>query len=85
MSSVIEREARLRHKNQLTLPEEIARRLGAEPGDRFVWVWDESTPDRVSLRRLRRSYYGALKGLYGQTPQEVAAYIQGERESWGEQ
>ncbi|MBI4495063.1 MAG: AbrB/MazE/SpoVT family DNA-binding domain-containing protein [Chloroflexi bacterium] len=81
--AVLEVEVALRQKNQLTLPEAIAKRLGAQPGDRLIFELDEADPRRVHVRLLRRSYAGALEGIYGETPEEVAAYIQGERESWG--
>ncbi len=77
-------EAKLRKKNQLTLPEEVVRHLGAEPGDRLLLEIDDGDRLHVKVRRLLRSYYGALEGVYGETPEEVAAYIAGERASWGE-
>jgi hypothetical protein len=79
--SVLEVEANLRPKNQVTLPEAVAARLGAAPGDRLVFELDEARPGRVQLRRVRRSYYGALAGVFG-TPDEAAAYLREERASW---
>lgn len=79
----VQAEVGLRPRNQVTLPEEIAARLGVEPGDRLVFEWDEAHPDRAQVRVIRRSYYGALEGIYGETAEEVAAYLRGERESWG--
>ncbi len=81
--AVHEIEIKLRQKNQLTLPEEIAARLGVEPGDRLVFVADDEAPDRVQIRRVRRSYAGPLAGVYG-TPEQAEAYVRGERASWGE-
>lgn len=79
----IQVEVGLRPRNQITFPEEIAARLNVEPGDRLVIEWDEANPERAQVRVLRRSYYGALEGIYGETPDDVAAYIRTERESWG--
>ena len=79
----VEVEVSLRKKNQITLPEPIASRLGVGPGDRLVFEADDGDHDRVHIRRVRRSYAGALAGVYG-TPEEVAEYLRGERESWGE-
>lgn len=79
----IETETRLREKNQLTLPEAIARRLGAQPGDRFVWIMEEGEPDTIYLRRLRRSYAGIAAGVYG-TPEEIKEYLEQERQAWDE-
>ena len=79
----LEVEACLRPKNQLTLTEVIARRWGVQPGDRLVFIIEDGRPDEVRVRWIRRSYAGALAGVYG-TPEEVAAYIREERASWGE-
>ena len=76
-------EVNLRKKNQLTLPEPIAERLGVGPGDRLLFETDDEDPDRVHIRRLRRSYAGILAGVYG-TPEEAAAYLRDERASWDE-
>ena len=80
---VLEIEAHLRQKNQLTLPDLIAKRLGVEPGDRLIFAIDEQNPRQVQVRPLRRSYAGVLEGVYG-TPEEVEAYLRDERASWGE-
>ncbi len=74
-------EVGLRAKNQMTLPEPIAERLGARPGDRLILELDEQHPDRLQVRLVRRSYAGILNGVYG-TPEEVTTYIEGERASW---
>lgn len=81
--AVIEVEVGLRQKNQLTLPEPIAQRLGVGPGDRLIFAIDEQDPRRVQVRPLLRSYAGILEGVYG-TPEEVEAYLREERASWGE-
>lgn len=72
----------LRKKNQLTLPEQIAEHLGVEPGDRLLFEVDPDDPECVHVRRIRRSYAGALEGIYGKTPEEVAEYLRNERASW---
>lgn len=79
---VIQVDASLRPRNQVTIPEEIVERLHAVAGDRLVFEWDAEQPERAQVRVIRRSYYGALEGMYGETAEEVAAYIRGERESW---
>jgi bifunctional DNA-binding transcriptional regulator/antitoxin component of YhaV-PrlF toxin-antitoxin module len=82
--STIEAVTKLRAKNQLTLPEAIAARFGAEPGDKLIFRFDEDDPSEVHVRRVRRSYAGLLEGVYGSTPEEVEEYIRGERASWEE-
>lgn len=80
---MLQYEAGLREKNQVTVPDPVAKQLGAKPGDRLVFEVDEQHPGQARLRVLRRSYAGILVGVYG-TPEEAAAYLQEERASWGE-
>ncbi|HZU11712.1 MAG TPA: AbrB/MazE/SpoVT family DNA-binding domain-containing protein [Chloroflexota bacterium] len=70
----------LRAKNQITIPATLARAAGLEPGDRLVLELREG---EIRLRRLRHSYAGTLAGVYG-SPEEVQAYLLGEREAWGD-
>lgn len=79
----IEAEARLRIKNQLTLPEPIAEALGAEPNDVLVFEIDPTQPDVVLVHLVHAGFAGALTGTYG-TTEEVKAFIRGEHEAWGE-
>jgi bifunctional DNA-binding transcriptional regulator/antitoxin component of YhaV-PrlF toxin-antitoxin module len=72
---------RLRPKNQLTLPEPIARAIGSEAGDRF-FVSVEG-PGRVVLERVPKSFAGALAGLWG-TQEEIDAEIRAGRDEWDE-
>lgn len=81
---MVEVQVRLRDKNQLTLPEAAVRTLGAAPGDRLIIAIDEDHPGGIELRRLRTSYAGVARGVYGANEQEIAEYLQGERASWGE-
>jgi hypothetical protein len=70
--------ARLRARNQLTLPDPIVQAAGLEGGATFVVELDRADPDVVRLRRVRSSYAGALKGMYEPTD----AYLDGERSGW---
>ena len=82
-AKVMEIKVTLRAKNQLTLPEPIVRKLGVEQGDELIIQVHEDQPETVQLRPLRRSYAGAAAGAYG-TPDEVRAYVQGERAAWSD-
>lgn len=77
MSDVVA-TARLRPRNQLTLPDPIVQAAGLEEGATFVVELDEADPDVVRLRRVRPSYAGALKGMYEPTGE----YLDGERSGW---
>lgn len=72
----------LRERNQLTLPERLARALQARTGDELALTFDEAVPGTVRLRVLPRSYAGIAGNLYGRTAEERAAYIAGERATW---
>ena len=48
-------EARLRARNQLTLPDPIVQAAGLDEGDRFVVDIDPAEQDVVRLRRFRDS------------------------------
>lgn len=68
--------ARLRAKNQLTLPESVVAELGAEVGDRFsVTVQDGA----IRLEPIRKSYAGSLKGLW---PPDWMDELREERDGW---
>lgn len=71
-------EARIRSRNQLTLPDPIVRAAGIAEGDRFIVEVSTDDPDTVRLHRVRASYAGALRDLYD----DPATYLEGERESW---
>lgn len=76
-------EVNLRGKNQMTLPEAIAERLGVKAGDRLLFEVDGEA-GVVWVRPLLRSYAGLFPGLWGDTPEESRAYIDAERASWEE-
>ena len=71
-------EARLRARNQLTLPETVVRAAGIIEGDRFVVEVLPGDPDTVRLHRIRPSYAGALRDVYG----DPAEAVEVERQSW---
>ena len=70
--------ARLRARNQLTLPDPIVQAAGLDEGATFVVEVDSNDTDVLRLRRVRTSYAGALKGLYEPTSE----YLEGERSGW---
>ncbi len=79
----IEAEARLRHKNQLTMPEPIVRALEAELDDVLVFETDPAEPGVARVRLLPRDFAGSLTGVFG-TAEETLEYVRGERAAWGE-
>ena len=78
MPTTLVAEARLRDRNQITIPDAIARAAGMEPGEMFVVELEPEDPDTLRVRRVRTSYAGALRGLYG----DVTTSLAEERASW---
>jgi bifunctional DNA-binding transcriptional regulator/antitoxin component of YhaV-PrlF toxin-antitoxin module len=74
----------LRPKNQVTLPAEMARALGAIAGDRLLFTIDANDPNAVVVRRIRESYFGALAGAYGTTHEDQLAYARAEQDGWND-
>jgi bifunctional DNA-binding transcriptional regulator/antitoxin component of YhaV-PrlF toxin-antitoxin module len=73
--SGIQVEAVLRKRNQLTLPSEAVDVLGLREGDVVII---EVKHHAATLRPVRRSYAGALTGVYG----DANEYVERERASW---
>jgi bifunctional DNA-binding transcriptional regulator/antitoxin component of YhaV-PrlF toxin-antitoxin module len=71
-------EARVRERNQITLPERVAQAGNIEAGDRFVVEVDPADPDTIRLHRIRDSYAGMLRDVYG----DPAAALAEAREGW---
>lgn len=71
-------EARLRSRNQLTLPDPVVQAGGIAEGERFAIEFDPDDPDTVRLHRLRPSYAGALGAVYG----DARAYLAEQRQGW---
>lgn len=71
-------EARLRGRNQLTLPDLVVQAGGLVEGERFVVEIDPADPDTVRLHRIRASYAGALREVYG----DPVAALAEERQGW---
>jgi bifunctional DNA-binding transcriptional regulator/antitoxin component of YhaV-PrlF toxin-antitoxin module len=78
----IEAEARLRAKNQITVPEAIVSALEAQPNDTLIFEADVADPGVIRVRLLPRSFAGALTGTFG-TSEDVKAFLDDEHEAWG--
>jgi len=70
---------RLRAKNQVTIPDEIVQVMGLSVGDRFFAQWEE--PGQVVLRKIPKTYAGALAGLWSSL-EEIDAGVRELRDSW---
>ncbi len=74
-------QARLRAKNQLTVPEAIVEALHAELNDTFVWETDPDEPGVARVHRVPHDFAGSMTGVFG-TTEEVLEFIRGERAAW---
>ena len=79
----IEADARLRAKNQITVPDAIVRALGAAPDDVLAFEADPADPGVAHVRLMPRNFAGSLTGVWG-TTEEVLAFLKEEHDSWGE-
>ncbi len=77
----IEAQARLRNKNQITLPDAIARALDASTDDVLLFEVDPNEPGVATARVLPRDFAGSLTGIFGTTEETLAA-VRGERDAW---
>ena len=78
MATPIRAAARLRSRNQLTLPNDIVEAAGIGEGDSFVVELHPGDADVIILRRVRTTYAGALNGTFA----PVDEYLEGERSGW---
>jgi AbrB family looped-hinge helix DNA binding protein len=76
--------ATISSKNQITLPARLLRELGIGPGDRFSIRKDG---ERLVLRPRPKEwadyYGGSMRGVYGNTKEEIEAYLRDVREGTG--
>lgn len=70
-------------KNQITLPAQLMREMGLGAGDRLA-IRREG--NRLVLRPRPKDwveyYGGSLRGIYGDTKEEMDAYVSGLRDEW---
>jgi hypothetical protein len=83
ISRPVAAEARLRAKNQLTLPEAIAGALDARPDDVLVFEADPREPGQAHVYLVRAAYAGSMSGIYG-TSEDVIAFLREEHAAWGD-
>ena len=82
-SRTVSAEARLRAKNQLTLPELIVEALQAQPDDLLVFEADATDVGTARVRLIPGRFAGSLTGTYG-TTEDVKAFLREEHAAWGE-
>lgn len=68
----------------MTWPDIIARRMQVREGSRLIIEFDEERRE-ARVRPILDSYAGTMPDVYGETPEEVAGYLEEERQSWPEE
>jgi len=79
-------EIRIRDRNQITVPGDIARAAGIGPGSicRMDYVNGviTITPSGAPAPRDLESFAGIARGAWGRSPDEVEQRIAADRDSW---
>ena len=83
LTPCVQASARLRKKNQLTLPAPVANAIGARPNDLLVFEANPAEPNTVIVRRMPRSFAGAMPGVDG-TTRDVIEFIRAEHATWND-
>ena len=78
MATTITARARVRARNQMTIPEQIVEAADIHEGETLIVELEPSRPDVLHVRRVRESYAGVLPGVYG----DAGAYLEEERREW---
>lgn len=78
MATTISARARVRARNQITIPERIVEAADIQEGETLIVELEPSRPDVLRVRRVRLSYAGALPGVYA----DAQAYLEEERKDW---
>jgi hypothetical protein len=81
MPKTVSAEAHLRARNQITIPDSIVRAARIESGETFVVELEPEDRDTLRLRRVRTSYAGMLRGLWGA---DAGVFLESERNAWSE-
>lgn len=72
-------------KNQITIPARLLREMGLKPGDQLAVELDGL---RLILHPRPKDWVsytaGSMKGVYGETKEDIDAYIEELRGEWGE-
>lgn len=74
---------RLGRKGQLVLPKEVRDALEIKEGDRLLVSVEGNRVIHASPQEYARQTRGLLHGTWGETAEEIAGYLRGERDGWG--
>lgn len=79
-------DIRIRDRNQITVPGDIARAAGVGPGSICRMDYANGvitiTPADAPAARGLESYAGIARGAWGRSPEEVEQHIADDPDSW---
>lgn len=73
---------RLSQKGQLVIPQEMRQALDLKAGDELLITFEGGRIILTRPEQYARTTRGLLKGTWGRTQQEIARYLDKERQSW---
>lgn len=73
---------KLGKKGQIVIPKVLRDKIGIEVGDSLLITAEGNRISIILSEKYAKMTRGLLKGLWGNTPDEVEAYIEKERKSW---
>ena len=73
---------RLGKKGQIVIPKALRENLGVEVGDLLLITAEDDQICIISAEKYAKMTRGLLKGLWGNTPDMIEKYQEGERGSW---
>lgn len=75
---------KLSSKGQIVIPKNIRKKLKINPGDMVLITEKESSVLIENPAKYSESTKGSLKKTWGRTKEEVASYLDREKQSWSE-
>jgi AbrB family looped-hinge helix DNA binding protein len=73
---------KLGKKGQIVIPKALRERMDIKEGDLLLMTAEPHQISIISPEKYAKATRGLLKGLWGDTPEKVKAYLEKERNSW---
>ena len=73
---------KLGKKGQIVIPKALRERMGIKEGDLLLVTAESDQISIISPEKYAKTTRGLLKGLWGDTPEKIKAYLEKERNSW---
>jgi len=73
---------KLGKKGWIVIPKLLRERMGIKEGDLLLITAESDQISIISPEKYAKATRGLLKGLSGDSPEKVKAYLERERNSW---